>query len=57
MGSYSATKRNVPFVEGSALTPNAEINIADNTWTWIGKVSGSYTFPQGNPERRQLQHP
>ena len=47
MGSYSATKRNVPFVEGSALTPNAEINTADNTWTWIGKASGSYTFPKG----------
>ena len=47
LGSYSATKRNVPFVDGSALTPNAEINVADNTWTWIGKVSGSYTFPKG----------
>ena len=47
LGSYSATKRNVPFVDGSALTPNAEINVADRTWTWIGKVSGSYTFPKG----------
>ena len=47
LGSYSATKRNVPFVEGSALTPNAEINVADNTWTWIGKLSGSYAFPKG----------
>ena len=47
LGSYSATKRNVPFVDGSALNPNAEINIADNTWTWIGKLSGSYTFPKG----------
>ena len=47
LGSYSATKRNVPFVDGSALTPNAEINVADNTWTWIGKLSGSYTFPMG----------
>jgi hypothetical protein len=45
LASYSATKKNVPFVEGSALTPNAEINVADNTWTWIGKLSGSYTFP------------
>ncbi len=45
MGSYSATKRNIPFVDGSALTPNAEINTADNTWAWIGKVAGSYTFP------------
>ncbi len=55
MGSYSATKRNVPFVDGSALTPNAEINTADNTWTWIGKLSGSYTFRMGNSERSQLQ--
>ena len=47
LGSYSATKRHVPFVDGSALTPNAEINIADDTWTWIGKLSGSYTFPKG----------
>jgi hypothetical protein len=47
MGSYSATKRNVPFVDGSALTPNAEINTADNTWTWIGKLAGSYTFRWG----------
>ena len=36
-----------PFVDGSALTPNAEINTADNTWTWIGKLSGSYTFRWG----------
>lgn len=47
MGSYSATKKNVPFPEGAALTPNAEINTADKTWTWIGKTSGSYLFPKG----------
>jgi hypothetical protein len=47
LGSYSATKKHIPFVDGSALTPNAEINIADNTWTWIGKLSGSYMFPKG----------
>ena len=29
------------------MTPNAEINIADDTWTWIGKLSGSYTFRWG----------
>ena len=56
MGSYSATKRDVPFPDGSALTPNAEINTADHTWTWIGKLAGSYTFPMGNPGRSQLQH-
>jgi hypothetical protein len=47
MGSYSATKKHIPFVEGSALNPNTEINTADNTWTWIGKLSGSYQFPLG----------
>ena len=57
LGSYSATKRHVPFVEGSALTPNAEINIADDTWTWIGKLSGSVHVPLGNLDRGQLQHP
>jgi hypothetical protein len=46
MGSYSATKKNIPFNEGSALTPNAEINVADKTWTWIGKLGGSYVFPK-----------
>ena len=45
MASYSATKRHVPFVDGSALSPNAEINTADETWTSIGKMSGSYVFP------------
>jgi hypothetical protein len=45
MGSYSATKKNIPFVELSALNPNTEINTADKTWTWIGKLSGSYVFP------------
>ncbi len=46
MASYSATKRHVPFVDGSALTPNAEINTADETWTWIGEdVRVLYVFP------------
>lgn len=50
-GSYSATKKHIPFGEGVgnalALTPNAEINVADNTWVWIGKLSGTYMFPKG----------
>jgi hypothetical protein len=45
LASYSATKLDVPFNDGSALTPNAEINVANRTWSWIGKLSGSYTFP------------
>ena len=55
MGSYSATKRNIPFVDGSALTPNAEINTADNTWIWIGKVVRLRTRFPGAFSRRQLQ--
>jgi hypothetical protein len=46
LGSYSATKKHIPFNEGSALNPNTEINTADDTWTWIGKLSGSYVFPK-----------
>ena len=49
--SYSATKRHVPFGDAYqaplVLNPNAEINVADNTWLWISKVSGSYRFPLG----------
>jgi hypothetical protein len=50
-GSYSRTKKNIPFGDASAnalaLNPNAEIYVADNTWEWIGKISGSYVFPKG----------
>ena len=28
-----------------ALNPNAEINILDDTRTWISKITGSYLFP------------
>ena len=31
--------------EAVYLTPNNEINTADNTWEWDGKVSGTYIFP------------
>lgn len=55
--SYSATKRNVPFIngldpseQGSSVQlanwePNAEFNGADKTWEWIGKIAGSYQLP------------
>jgi hypothetical protein len=43
MANYSATKINNP---GAKLTPNQEINSGNFTWTWIGKVSGSYIFPK-----------
>ena len=65
--SYSATKKNVPF--GTGLTPynpNAEIFVADNTWEWNAKASGTYVFPydilgalnfehrSGDPSARQV---
>ena len=64
-GSYAATRKHIPFGTGTfALNPNAEINNADNTTEWLGRVSGSYLFPfdvavsanyshqSGDPQRR-----
>jgi hypothetical protein len=47
--AYTATKKHIPYgnVPPLAYNPNAEINIADNTWEWEGKVSGVYQFPYG----------
>jgi hypothetical protein len=61
LGSYSATKSRIPFVQNTSgvgdfvqpglavfLTtydPNAEIFAENNTWEWLGRASGSYTFP------------
>ncbi len=57
MASYSATKRNVPFMNGlnpseaaptvyaASRDPNAEIFSADRNWEWTGKASGAYTLP------------
>ena len=50
-GSYSATRKNIPLTNtaGGGLTlgintydPNAEINTADQTWEWLGRLSGAY---------------
>ena len=46
MGSYSYTKNHNPF-PASTTNPNSEINVADFTSSWIGKMSGSYVFPKG----------
>ena len=66
MGSYSATRINAPFAKESDFNPNAEINTADTTWEWSGKVSGAYKFPadltvsanfdhrSGTPQARQV---
>jgi hypothetical protein len=77
--SYSATKRNIQFINGLDPTeqgssvqladfdPNSEINAADKTWEWTGKIAGSYQFPyrvliaanyehrSGEPWARQVQ--
>jgi carboxypeptidase family protein len=56
MTSYSATKKHIPLVPNvgtlngltiyaSSVDPNAEINTSDNTWEWLGRVSGAYIFP------------
>jgi hypothetical protein len=61
MASYSATKSNIPFVQNTSgvgdfispglavflatYDPNAEIFAANKTWEWLGRASGSYTFP------------
>jgi len=69
MASYTATKVNIPFGAGNpplAFNPNAEINAANQTWEWTGKMSGSYAFPyeilasanfehrSGTPQARQV---
>jgi hypothetical protein len=59
MASYSATRKNRPFIRTLAVgsfntvnvieagdsNPNAEINTADRTWDWDAKFSGSYVLP------------
>lgn len=56
-GSYAATKKHIPFGTGTlALNPNAEINTADNTWEWVGKVSGAYNFPYGIIASANFEH-
>jgi hypothetical protein len=45
--SYSATKKHIPFPEAAADNPNSFINTADNTWEWLGRISGAYRFRYG----------
>jgi hypothetical protein len=46
MASYSATKKDIPLGTGtSSYDPNTLQNVADKTWEWTGKVSGTYIFP------------
>jgi hypothetical protein len=62
MTSYSATKKRLPLGPATIrfqtvdLNPNAEINIADNTWDWNFKVSGAYNLPYDVLVSASLDH-
>ena len=45
MSSFTATKKDVPVPNQVPLTPNAEINAADETWECLFRANGSYLFP------------
>jgi hypothetical protein len=47
-GGYSATRTRAPLGSGqvvAAHNPNAEIFPSDDTWEWLGHLSGSYLLP------------
>jgi hypothetical protein len=69
--SFSATKKNIPYgarnnsssiflnVTGDNIgdfTPNLELNTADKTWDWEGKIVGSYILPYNIPLSVNYQH-
>jgi len=61
MAAYSATKAHVPFPYPTPTTrvpynPNAEINVANNTWEWMAKFSGAYDFPLGIVGSASFEH-
>jgi len=73
MGSYSATKLNIPYVAntagvtdftgGGGLTvilatydPNAEIFAANETWEWLGRLTGAYIFPADVQVSANFEH-
>jgi len=70
MASYSATKKDIPFlrdlrvgrlsaitgIEAGDFNPNAEINQADRTWDWDAKFSGAYIFPADVSVSANFQH-
>jgi hypothetical protein len=47
IGSYSATKNNIPVPAYSDFNPNNEINTADRSWETLIRLSGIYQFPAG----------
>jgi hypothetical protein len=56
LASYSATKKNSPFPDTVQHNPNAQINVADNTWEWIAKFSGAFTLPYGFTSSFNFEH-
>jgi hypothetical protein len=56
MASYSATKKNIPFADSLAFNPNAEIFNSDNSWEWLGKLSGSFILRYGIIPSFNFQH-
>jgi hypothetical protein len=46
---HSLTKTDEPILTPASglptYDPNAEVNTANHTWEWLGKVSGAYLFP------------
>jgi hypothetical protein len=65
MASYSATKQHIPFIPNTAggrtvllttFDPNAEINGADNSGEWLGRVSGAYLFPADVQVSANFEH-
>lgn len=59
-GSYTATKRHIPLTpnedEFNTLDPNSEIFADNNTWEWLGRLSGSYLFPYGILASARFEH-
>jgi hypothetical protein len=65
MASYSATKLHIPYVsnisgifnpQATTFDPNAEINAANNTWEWLGRLSGAYQFPADMQVSANFEH-
>jgi hypothetical protein len=58
--SYTATKKHIPLTPNedtfNTQDPNAEIFAADNTWEWLGRVSGSYLFGHGIIASARFEH-
>jgi hypothetical protein len=45
LASFSATNSDIPVPAEANINPNTYILSANNTWEWLGRVSGAYVFP------------